>query len=178
MTAAAQTALVQIPFLYCESSGIAKLPKQVLHLAFDPETHYLSAPKAKVQHEQPVMHNAIAAPCARAESNLVCPPCACTPMPLPPPSPPPTPPPQSSPPQSPRAPMPTPQPACSSDLSDEQADYARALEAELALLEAMPQVAPLTEKCLFERGDAPNKRGAIVSLLCCKRGSSKALGSR
>ena len=38
---------------------------------------------------------------------------------------------------------------------------------DLVVDESMPQVAPLTDGCLFERGHAPQLCGAIVSLLCC-----------
>ena len=57
-------------------------------------------------------------------------------------------------------------------LTDEQVQYAAALRQELKLLQEMPQVAPLTNKSLFERGDNPQDCGVIVSLRCCKRGSS------
>ena len=40
---------------------------------------------------------------------------------------------------------------------------------ELALLQAMPQVAALTAACLFDRGEKPQQRGALVFLTCCKR---------
>ena len=57
------------------------------------------------------------------------------------------------------------------ELSEEQLRYATQLEEELRLLQAMPQVASLTESSLFHRGLGNQQKGAIAHLLCCTRAS-------
>ena len=61
----------------------------------------------------------------------------------------------------------------SEELTPEQREYASLLSEELRLLEAMPQVAPLTDNCLFDRGPNNQQQGAIVSLLCCKKAGNR-----
>ena len=157
-TQAAEPTMVKLPLLYAESSGIASLPHVELHLGFDPENHYVSAPRhAKLPGR---------ALDARARDGVggltTC--VLSAPLPSPPPSPPPT--------DAEGSDNEEMAPVVAEQLTDEQVQYAAALRQELKLLQEMPQVAPLTNKSLFERGDNPQDCGVIVSLRCCKRGSS------